>query len=334
MTSDLPHRMPAPTRISTMPTAIALLNGNLRRRARAAWSARDPDLRDSRGRGGHLRRLRRVAVGLLERLLIGIGRVGIGAAVLHARLEPVEFRRGRRHVGIGLPRIAVGLRRGAAEIVGVGGDVAEAAHAGRLRRRRCAVVGSGRRALPGRSRFGGSAGSCIGICGCCGRGRRAADRRADCAADAASWPSGGRASRERAVTADADEVAVAECRAGPVAAARLPADGHWRGGWLRHRAQPAPPLGREASRARWAASDSTLRTASSSDSRSRVISDSRKRRLHAAQLRDQRGAGPLIERTAALAGGTGVQAGNGACDQRVIISHSSSIIQSILKSGR
>jgi len=31
---------------------------------------------------------------------------------------------------------------------------------------------------------------------------------------------------------------------------------------------------REASRARWAASDSTLRTASSSDSRSRVISDS------------------------------------------------------------
>jgi hypothetical protein len=33
---------------------------------------------------------------------------------------------------------------------------------------------------------------------------------------------------------------------------------------------------REASRARWAASDSTLRTASSSDSRSRVISDSLK----------------------------------------------------------
>jgi len=33
---------------------------------------------------------------------------------------------------------------------------------------------------------------------------------------------------------------------------------------------------REASRARWAASDSTLRTASSSDNRSRVISDSLK----------------------------------------------------------
>ena len=38
----------------------------------------------------------------------------------------------------------------------------------------------------------------------------------------------------------------------------------------------ASPPGRVASRARWAASDSTLRTASSSDSRSRVISDSLK----------------------------------------------------------
>src|SRR5205085_1386495 len=28
VTADLPHRMPAPARISTMPTAIALLNGN------------------------------------------------------------------------------------------------------------------------------------------------------------------------------------------------------------------------------------------------------------------------------------------------------------------
>jgi hypothetical protein len=72
---------------------------------------------------------------------------------------------------------------------------------------------------------------------------------------------------------------------------------------------PLPPPGREASRARWAASDSTLRTASSSDSRSRVISI-RKRRLNAAQLRDQRGAGPLIERTAALAWSIGVQAGD------------------------
>jgi hypothetical protein len=41
-------------------------------------------------------------------------------------------------------------------------------------------------------------------------------------------------------------------------------------------ARAAPLLAREASRARWAASDSTLRTASSSASRSRVISDSLK----------------------------------------------------------
>ena len=44
-------------------------------------------------------------------------------------------------------------------------------------------------------------------------------------------------------------------------------------------------------------------------------------RLHAAQLRDQRRARPLIKRTTALAGGTGVQSGNGAGDQRVVISH-------------
>src|SRR5207248_2561707 len=114
------------------------------------------------------------------------GRVGI-AAILHARLEPVEFRRGRWHVGIGFPRGAVGLRRGAAEIVGVGGDIAEAAHAWGLRQRR-------RRGL---------------------------------------------------------------------ATARRPAA-----------AVAARPPPERASRARWAASDSTLRTASSSDSRSRVISDS------------------------------------------------------------
>jgi len=52
-----------------------------------------------------------------------------------------------------------------------------------------------------------------------------------------------------------------------------------------------------------------------------------KRRLNAAQLRDQRSARPLIERTAALAWSIGVQAGNSTCDQRVIISHFSSILQ-------
>src|SRR5712671_3140389 len=51
------------------------------------------------------------------------------------------------------------------------------------------------------------------------------------------------------------------------------------------------------------------------------------RRLHAAQLRDQRGARPLIERAAAFSGGTGVQSGNGAGDQRVVISHVYSIFR-------
>src|SRR5262249_34831710 len=46
------------------------------------------------------------------------------------------------------------------------------------------------------------------------------------------------------------------------------------------------------------------------------------RRIDAAQLLDQRGAGPLIERTAGPARSSGVQAGNSACDQRVVISHS------------
>src|SRR5712671_5254539 len=51
------------------------------------------------------------------------------------------------------------------------------------------------------------------------------------------------------------------------------------------------------------------------------------RRLHAAQLRDQRGARPLIERAAAFSGGTGVQSGDGAGDQRVVISHVYSIFR-------
>ena len=99
--------------------------------------ARKPRPRCGRRRG--------VALGLLDRLVIGIGRVGIGAAVLHAGLEPVELRRGRRHVGIGLSRRTGSLCGGAAEIVGVGGDVAEAAHAGGLWRLRGGVVGAAAR---------------------------------------------------------------------------------------------------------------------------------------------------------------------------------------------
>ena len=51
------------------------------------------------------------------------------------------------------------------------------------------------------------------------------------------------------------------------------------------------------------------------------------RRFDAAQLRDQRGACPFIQRTAALAGSTGIQSGNGAGNQRVVVSHFCSTLQ-------
>ena len=59
-------------------------------------------------------------------------------------------------------------------------------------------------------------------------------------------------------------------------------------------------LGRGASRPRRAASASTLRIASSSASRSRVISASSAAELHPAQLRHQSRARPLIEQRAVL----------------------------------
>ena len=46
-----------------------------------------------------------------------------------------------------------------------------------------------------------------------------------------------------------------------------------------------------------------------------------------AQLRDQRGARPLIKRATALAGSTGIQSGDGAGNQRVVISHFDSTME-------
>ncbi|BBZ97854.1 hypothetical protein F07S3_76870 [Bradyrhizobium diazoefficiens] len=51
------------------------------------------------------------------------------------------------------------------------------------------------------------------------------------------------------------------------------------------------------------------------------------RRLHAAQLCDQRRARPLIERATAFAGSVGIQGGNSAGDQRIVISHFYSTIR-------
>lgn len=55
-------------------------------------------------------------------------------------------------------------------------------------------------------------------------------------------------------------------------------------------------------------------------------------RLHAAQLRDQRRSRTLVERTPAFAGGTGVQSGNGAGNQRVVISHPCPVCRILRKS--
>ena len=318
--------MPAPTRIITMPTAIALLSGNAaagagarffgaRSRSCAAAGAR-ARLRECGGvrRNGRpppaTRRTNRP--------------VGIGAAVLHARLEPVEFRRRRRHVGVGAARGAIGLRRGAAEIVGVGGDIAEAAHAGRLWRLRSAVVGTAARTHGSRS--GGGPASCIGTRGGAGAARRsAAHRRADCAAD------GARPGRAAAGLARGRLPAADAARGGP--GRRAPAGAPASGGRALARRNASPPARtrrRRAgwpSRARWRGFGFDL--AHGLFERQPLAGDFGfgQRRLHAAQLRDQRRARPLVQRTAALAGRIGVQPGNGAGYQRVIISHVSSILR-------
>src|SRR5262249_4590850 len=66
------------------------------------------------------------------RVIPGIGHVLVAAAVFQTGLHAVEFRRGRGHVGVGTTRSTVGLSGRATEVLGVGGNVAETADAGRL----------------------------------------------------------------------------------------------------------------------------------------------------------------------------------------------------------
>ncbi len=259
-----------------------------------------------------------VALRFLDRLVIGIGRVGIGAAVFHARLEPVELRRGRGHVGIGLSRSAVGLGRGAAEIVGVGGDVAESAHArgllgavvGAAARRARALAGRrqlrvghrdlrlgiGRLRPRWRRRIGAKVARRALVLPIFLSGRplvaRLRRRRARARALRCRWRR--RFARPRiGPGAGAERVAGARAIA---AGARCVADALGGLGFdLAHRLFQRQPLAGDFGLAQ--------------------------RRLHAAQLRDQRGARPFIKRAAALAGGTGIQSGNSAGDQRVVISH-------------
>ena len=131
-------------------------DGALERKTAAACAARAAFFLSAflsgRGRGARLLRRRCPARGFLGGFVVAVRQVRIGAAVFHAGLEPVELRRRRRHIGIGFTRRAVGLRRGAAEIVGVGGDIAETAHARRLGLVRRLRPGSARRGAPGAGR--------------------------------------------------------------------------------------------------------------------------------------------------------------------------------------
>ena len=73
-------------------------------------------------------------------------------------------------------------------------------------------------------------------------------------------------------------------------------------------------------RNRRAASASTLRIASSSAKRSRVISDSVSGGIHVAQLTDQSRARALVEHAPRLAGIL-LEAGDGLADERVVVGH-------------
>ncbi len=198
------------------------------------------------------------------------------------------------------------------------------------------VLSAPRRATPMRSRVGGNCESCGGTGGGGDRGGESARRLRGASCDGRSLRDGGAGGRGRGAPGWAEEGCGGVPGDGVAEDGGAASPGFALGRVVARNASPArarSPAGRaaspdrDASRARWAASDSTLRTASSSDSRSRVISEFTQRWLDAAQLRDQRGACPFVERTAALAGSTGVQSGNGAGDQRVVISHLCSTLQ-------
>ena len=300
-----------------MPMAIALLNGKTEP-ARFGFLALAVG-RDARTRRRRLG-LRRVALGLLHRLVVGIGRVRLGGAVFQARLEPVEFRRGRGHVGVGAARGAVGLRGGAAEIIDVGGDVAETAYA--RRRRQMAAAGRG----PAGDRAGGE------------RARPAACRRTRLARRVETRG----ARRTRGVA-----LVVATERRAIVARRRCGGTGSRRRGRLRRcggllsAARGAGPAERIAAAAPAAGAATGARGLAGALGGFRFdLADGLfqrqpfagdlgfgERRLHAAQLRDQGRARPLIERATAFAGSVGVQGGNSAGDQRIVISHFNSTIR-------
>ncbi len=262
---------------------------------------------------------RRVALSLLHQLVIGIGCVGFGGAVFQARLEPVEFRRGRGHVGVGAARGAVGLRGGTAEIVDVGGDVTEAAHTRgrRWRWRRSGIrrAARGRAIAPERrlrrSRLAWrietrSARRTLGIALIIAAERRTVVARRRRGRTGPRWRGRlgrcGRVVFGRTGAGPAERIAAAATTPGAATGTRglagaLGGLGFDLADGLFQRQPLAGNLGFG------------------------------ERRLHAAELRDQGRARPFIERAPAFAGSVGVQGGNSAGDQRIVISHFSSIIR-------
>jgi len=270
---------------------------------------------------------------------MGIGRVGIGAAVFHVRLEPVELRRRRRHVGVGFraERLAWAAAR-----------PRSSASAAMSRKPRMpgacgAPLSAPRRGAPDRSRVGGNCGSCIGTCGCCCRGKGGASARplrgwrGSCRSG--SCPSGGRSfarllrrtlARRRCRRLQARRRRLARPRIGAdVGAERIASAGaiaaSARGvvgarsvtpGACRVPGAPIIPGARSVPGARrvpgarsvpGALGGLGLDLAHGLFQRQPLPGDFgfAQRRLHAAQLRDQRGARPLIERAAAFSGALG-----------------------------
>ena len=181
-----------------------------------------------------------------------------------ARLEPIELRRGRGHVGVSLARRAVGLGRGAAESSASAAmsrsracpaaAASAALNVGAAARRACPFTGRRQRRLLRRQL------------------RRTGPRRRQIGPQIARRALLVAVTRRRTALARGGGAA-GRGRGGFAAARRIPAGARGAAEGVAAARSPGA-AGREASRARWAASNSTLRTASSSDSRSRVISDS------------------------------------------------------------
>ena len=240
------------------------------------------------------------------------------AALLHVGLDTIEFGRRRRYARIGLARGTVGLRGGLTEIVGVGDHIAKTARASgrsaafvRHRALRAAMSRSG----PGIAHMSDIVPGFVPslLPRVAGRTRRVLRRTR-----AGAFPV--RKRRRRPVLRH-PRGGVARAFPQTVAPAwRLRIS--WRA-FTRRLGHPAARrigtrrlMARALCRLRLDPADRFLK-------REALTGDLglAERRLHPPQLRDQRCASPPIESAARLAGGVGVQSGNGTGDERVVVCH-------------